>query len=81
VTKFEELVFYPITGWHIGPLSGHPAIVLQFSYTEAQALPGTDPQESVFFGLTAGMTRKLIASLNQHLTYIEDPDYVAPKRH
>lgn len=77
MSKFEELIFYPVTGWHIGPLNGHQAMVLQFGYTSASAHSDTQEFKSVFFGLTPGMTRKLINSLSQHLKLIED-DKVSP---
>lgn len=71
MNDFNRFTFYPVTGWHIGPLSGHAALVLQFSYLDPQVPRARSAQESLFFGLTLEMAKELVSTL---ITQINDAE-------
>lgn len=71
MNEFNRFTFYPVTGWHIGPLSGHQALVLQFGYIDPEAPRQQDPQQTLFFGLTIEMAKKLMNTLSEHIDYAE----------
>lgn len=71
MTSYKNFTFFPITGWHIGPLIDQKAIVLQFGYIDEISKSIGKETHSVFFGLTADMAKKLIASLEKHIDYLE----------
>lgn len=71
MNEFNRFTFYPVTGWHIGPLSGHQALVLQFGYIDPEAPRHQDPQQTLFFGLTIEMAKKLMNNLSEHIDYAE----------
>lgn len=71
LTSYKNFTFFPITGWHIGPLIDQKAIVLQFGYIDEISKSMDKETQSVFFGLTADMAKKLIASLEKHIAYLE----------
>lgn len=71
MNKFNSFTFYPVTGWHIGPLTGHQALVLQFSYHDPKAPFTKRQQESLYFGMTLEMAKKLVVNLSEHIDYAE----------
>ncbi|MGK3144360.1 hypothetical protein [Pantoea sp. C2G6] len=71
MNEFNRFTFYPVTGWHIGPLSGHQALVLQFGYVDPQAPQEQRLQETRFFGLTIEMAKELVGNLNEHIALAE----------
>lgn len=71
MNKFNSFTFYPITGWHIGPLTGHQALVLQFGYHDPKAPFTKRQQESLYFGMTIEMAKKLVVNLSEHIEYAE----------
>jgi len=71
VNNFSRFTFYPVTGWHVGPLPGHQALVLQFGYHDPQAPFTKRQQESLFFGMTIEMAKKLVINLSEHIDYAE----------
>ncbi|KAA5932297.1 hypothetical protein F3I27_11470 [Pantoea sp. Bo_2] len=71
MNEFNRFTFYPVTGWHIGPLSGHGALVLQFGYLDPHAPRERSAQESLFFGLTIEMAKELVSTLTTHINDIE----------
>lgn len=71
MNQFKNFTFYPVTGWHIGPLSGHQALVLQFGYLDPEAPRDQLPQETPFLGLTLDMAKKLVSNLNEHIDHVE----------
>ncbi|ADO08666.1 hypothetical protein Pvag_0454 [Pantoea vagans C9-1] len=72
VNEFNRFIFYPVTGWHIGPLSNHKALVLQFSYLDPEASREQAPQETLFLGLTIEMAKKLVSNLSEQIEYAEN---------
>ncbi|HAI04434.1 MULTISPECIES: hypothetical protein [Pantoea] len=71
MNKFNSFTFYPVTGWHIGPLTGHQALVLQFGYHDPKAPFTKRQQESLYFGMTLEMAKKLVVNLSEHIDYAE----------
>jgi len=71
VNEFTRFTFYPVTGWHIGPLSEHRALVLQFGYLDPTASREQPPQETLFFGLTIEMAKELVSNLSDQIDYAE----------
>jgi len=71
VNEFNRFTFYPVTGWHIGPLSGHEALVLQFGYIDPDAPAEQRLQETLFFGLTIEMAKELMGNLSEHIDLAE----------
>ncbi len=71
VNEFNRFTFYPVTGWHIGPLSDHQALVLQFGYVDPDAPDEQALQESRFFGLTLEMARALVNHLSEQIARAE----------
>lgn len=71
MNEFTRFTFYPVTGWNIGPLSGHQALVLQFGYVDPDAPPDQSPQETTYLGLTLDMAKKLVSNLNEHIDHVE----------
>ncbi|GEM_PF-481275 len=72
VNEFNRFTFYPVTGWHIGPLNNHQALVLQFGYVDPDAPDAQAPQESRFFGLTLDMARALVSHLSEQIASAEN---------
>ena len=72
MNEFNRFTFYPVTGWHIGPLSGHQALVLQFGYVDPQASPEQPMRETCFFGLTIEMAKALVSNLAEQIEYAEN---------
>lgn len=69
MNEFNRFTFYPVTGWHIGPLDGHQALVLQFGYVDPEASPEQPLQETRFFGLTIEMAKALVSHLAEQIEY------------
>lgn len=72
MNELNCFTFYPVTGWHIGPLSGHQALVLQFGYVDPQASPEQPMRETRFFGLTIEMAKALVSNLAEQIEYAEN---------
>ena len=72
MNNFTSFTFYPVTGWHIGPLTGHQALVLQFGYHDPKAPFSKRQQESLYFGMTIEMAKKLVTNLSQHIHSAEE---------
>lgn len=71
MNEFTRFTFYPVTGWHIGPLNTHQALVVKFGYIDPNAPREKGPQETLFLGLTLEMAKKLVANLSEHIDYVE----------
>ncbi|MDH2067424.1 hypothetical protein [Pantoea sp. GD03673] len=71
MNEFTRFTFYPVTGWHIGPLNGHQALVLQFGYVDPAATQEQPLQETLFFGLTIEMAKALVSSLSEQIDIAE----------
>lgn len=71
MNEFTVFTFYPVTGWHIGPLKSHRALVLKFGYIDPDAPREEGPHETLFLGLTLEMAKKLVTSLSEHIDYAE----------
>jgi len=71
VNEFTRFTFYPVTGWHIGPLNTHQGLVLKFGYIDPDAPREQGPQETLFMGLTLEMAKTLVTNLSEHIEYAE----------
>ncbi|WP_336747942.1 hypothetical protein [Pantoea vagans] len=71
MNEFNRFTFYPVTGWNIGPLKSHRALVLKFGYIDPDAPREQGPQETLFLGLTLEMAKKLVINLSEHIDYAE----------
>ncbi|MGD9424045.1 hypothetical protein ACLHDD_02470 [Pantoea sp. NSTU24] len=72
MNEFNRFIFYPVTGWHIGPLNNHQALVLKFGYVDPDAPDVQSQQESRFFGLTLEMARALVSHLSEQIASAEN---------
>lgn len=71
MSPLKRFTFYPVTGWHIGPLSDYQSLVLQFGYFDPDTPRAQRPQESLFFGLAVEMAKQLVINLSEHIDYAE----------
>lgn len=71
MNEFNRFTFYPVTGWHIGPLTHHQALVLRFGYLDPEDPDKPISRESLFFGLTLEMAKALVSNLNEQIAYAE----------
>lgn len=66
----NELAVFPITGWKLGRLPGHEALLMQFSFVKSTLHPVEDSLETNLFCLSPEMTRDLIKQLSESLNLI-----------
>ncbi|MFV9667878.1 hypothetical protein [Pantoea sp. ARC607] len=71
MNEFNRFTFYPVTGWHIGPLSDHQALVLKLGYVDPDAPDDQAMQETRFFGLTIEMAKSLVSHLSEQIASAE----------
>lgn len=67
VTDENDVLVFPITGWHIGPLSEHGAILMQFDFITSPLQPTEESLETNLFCLTPAMAHALIAQLSESI--------------
>lgn len=72
VNEFNRFIFCPVTGWHIGPLNGHQALVLQFSFVDPDAPDNQAQRETRFLGLTTEMAKALVNHLSEQIAHAEN---------